>query len=759
MPPFPSIPGLHLDRVLGTGNSGTVYAARQSGGLELEVAVKVVHPHLIYSEFDARFEVEKAALARLRHPGIAHVLDSGTSDEGLPYLVMEWVDGQPIDGYCDRNQLGIEERLEVFLQAAAAVEAAHLQGILHRDLKPANILVTDTADGPVVKIIDFGLAKMLDPLPEHALESMAGSQLGTPLYMAPEQFGFAGPVDTRADVHALGVVLYELLTGRHVVDLEALEGLDIGQQRDLLTTSPRIRPSARVRGSADAAAIARARGSDARALSRRLQGELDAICLHALARDREERYPSARALAEDVQRHLRNEPLQLSPPSLVYVLRKSAVRNRPLAVTVVLSLIAIVGLGVGLVDATREARQQARDARSLSDFLLGHFSGQDTAVGDEALPRAEVDRAYEELRARDPAPESGDAVRAYRRMSLAYEQLGDLDRADTVLLDAIDLVLRPVAADSAAALDLTLDRARLALRSEHYDRADTLGRRVLRESERIGAGDLTTRAHSVLGRVEIRRGRPGDAIPHFRAALEAGEFRGARWSEEARLRSDLGLALNKVRRHDEAAAELRTALDLLDAHGGGRPAERARVLHNLGVSLCGMEDYTVAVPLLEEAARLQRSLPERSGALGSTLHDFANAVWETGDDSRALVLYLEALKVKREVFGHDSATTVSTLSSLGDIQVVQGRHAEAVRSYRDAVAILTAARGPDHPTIAIVSYNLGNVLEKMGLLPEALRSYAEAARVDSLHLGEDHPYVVESLEAVDRVRVALEAGP
>jgi tetratricopeptide (TPR) repeat protein len=344
-------------------------------------------------------------------------------------------------------------------------------------------------------------------------------------------------------------------------------------------------------------------------------------------------------------------------------------------------------------------------------------------------------------------------------MSLAYEQLGDLDGADTVLLDAIDLVLRPVAADSAAALDLTLDRARLALRSEHYDRAATLGRRVLRGSERIGAGDLTTLAHSVLGRLEIGRGRPGDAIPHFRAALETGEYRGARWSEEARLRSDLGLALNKVRRHDEAAAELRTALDLLDAHGGGRPAERARVLHNLGVSLCGMEDYAAAVPLLEETARLQRSLPERRAALGSALNDLANAVWETGDDSRALVLYLEALKVKREVFGHDSATTVSTLSSLGDIQVVQGQHAEAVRSYRDAVAILTAARGPDHPTLAIVSYNLGNVLEKMGLLPEALRSYAEAARVDSLHLGEDHPYVVESREAVDRVRAALEAGP
>src|SRR6056297_68446 len=263
MPPFPSIHGLHLDRVLGTGNSGTVYAARQSGGLELEVAVKVIHPHLIYSELDARFEVEKAALASLRHPGIAHVLDSGTSDEGLPYLVMERVDGQSIDEYCDRNRLGVEERLEVFLQAAAAVEAAHLQGILHRDLKPANILVTDTADGPVVKIIDFGLAKMLDPLPEHALESMAGSQLGTPLYMAPEQFGFAGPVDTRADVHALGAVLY-----------------------DLLTKTPRIQPSVRVRqGGDDADAIARARGADVRALSRRLRGELDAICLHALAHD------------------------------------------------------------------------------------------------------------------------------------------------------------------------------------------------------------------------------------------------------------------------------------------------------------------------------------------------------------------------------------------------------------------------------------------------------------------------------------------
>lgn len=752
----PVICGYHLEQVLGVGRSGTVWAARQDRGLELEVAVKVIHPHLVYSELDARFEVEKAALSSLRHPGIASVLEAGTNDEGLPYLVLERIDGLPIDAYCDQHALPIEQRLELFLRCADAVEAAHRQGILHRDLKPSNILVSTTGDVPQPKIIDFGLAKILDPTFEHALESMVGSQLGTPLYMAPEQFGFAGPVDTRADVHALGAVLYELLTGCHVFDLEQFEGLDLGQQRDLLTNTPRMRPSQRVERATNRDAIAQARSTNPRRLVRRLRGELDAICMHALARDREARYSTAKELSSDILRHLRGEPLQLRTPTVGYVLRKAALRNRALTVTTALALTVIAILGVRLVDATRTARLQASDARALADFLLGHFSGQEPGSIAEPLARSEVDRAHQELLAAEPARDPRSTARALGRLAEAYEQLGDFARSDALLGDASALLFGPDVADTVMALGMVLDRSRLAMRSQRPDRADSLAQDVLTRAASVaGGGSIVREAHSARGRSALARGKLPDAIASFRLALELGDAQNVDRSTAARLRSDLGHALNRVRRHEEAARHLRAALALLDGHSTADREGRARVLHNLGVTLCGLADFDAAVPLLEEAAALQRTTPGGRDVLGGTLHDLGNAVWETGDGARALLLYLEALQIKRDVFGERAVETASTLSSLGDLYGERGRRLEAIACYRDAAAIVEEAHGPDHPTLAALGFNLGQALENEGFLEEALAHFERAALMDSIHYGADHPITQDDRQAVQRVRAAL----
>jgi serine/threonine protein kinase len=323
-----------LREQLGEGGFGLVYAAEQTEPVRRMVALKVIKLGMDTKEVLGRFEAEKQALALMDHAHIAKVFDAGTTDTGRPYFVMELIRGMPITQFCRKKKLDLREQLKLFVDVCRAVQHAHQKGIIHPDLKPANIMITLHDGQPVVKVIDFGVAKALSQkLTEHTVYTRQAQMIGTPAYMSPEQAEFSGlDMDTRSDVYSLGVLLYELLTGATPFDQEALLLKGFDEMRRIIREDDPPRPSTRVSTleAKQLSTVSSQRKIDAKKFSQSLKGELDWIVMKALEKDRNRRYESASALAADVQRFLNDEPVAACPPSAVYQLKKYAKRHKGL---------------------------------------------------------------------------------------------------------------------------------------------------------------------------------------------------------------------------------------------------------------------------------------------------------------------------------------------------------------------------------------------------------------------------------------------
>src|SRR5262245_21525679 len=326
-----------LLKQVGEGGMGTVYLAQQTEPVKRLVALKVIKPGMDSHQVIARFEQERQALAMMDHPNIARVLDGGTTPagtdglgEGHPYFVMELVQGIPITQYCDENRLTPRQRLELFIPVCQAVQHAHQKGIIHRDLKPANVLVALYDGKPVPKVIDFGVAKAAgQQLTDRTLVTGVGAVVGTLEYMSPEQAQLNQlDIDTRSDVYALGVLLYELLTGTTPLERKRLKGAGLLEALRLIREEEPPRPSTRLSTTADLPTIADRRGTEPRKLGGLVKGELDWIVMKCLEKDRNRRYDTASGLARDLERYLHDEPVLACPPSPGYRLRKLVRRHK-----------------------------------------------------------------------------------------------------------------------------------------------------------------------------------------------------------------------------------------------------------------------------------------------------------------------------------------------------------------------------------------------------------------------------------------------
>jgi eukaryotic-like serine/threonine-protein kinase len=352
---------------IGEGGMGTVYLAEQSHPVQRKVALKVIRPGMDSRQVIARFEAERQALALMDHPNIARVLDARATPEGRPYFVMELVKGVPITRYCDEHRLTPRQRLELFIPVCQAVQHAHQKGIIHRDLKPSNILIAPYDGVPVPKVIDFGVAKATGPkLTERTLFTEIGSVVGTLEYMSPEQAELNNlDIDTRSDIYALGVLLYELLTGSTPLEKKRLGEAALLEVLRRIREEEPPRPSTRLSTTEELPSIAASRGLEPKQLSGLLRRELDWVVMKALEKDRNRRYESAGAFAADVRRYLRDEPVHACPPSATYRLRKFVRRNKRgvLTASVVAAAVAALVAGTLLLQQeqarTAEARAQA----------------------------------------------------------------------------------------------------------------------------------------------------------------------------------------------------------------------------------------------------------------------------------------------------------------------------------------------------------------------------------------------------------------
>ena len=400
-----------LEKV-GEGGMAVVYMAEQQQPIRRKVALKLIKLGMETRQVIARFETERQALAMMEHPNIAKVLDAGATETGRPYFVMELVRGATITEYCDNNKLSTGERLDLFVQVCHAVQHAHQKGIIHRDIKPSNVMVTQHDDKPAPKVIDFGIAKATNQrLTEKTLFTRYAQMIGTPAYMSPEQAEISGPgIDTRTDVYSLGVLLYELLTGTTPFEEKELRNKGYAEIQRIIRETDPVKPSTRISKLGDSALeVAKHLKSRPELLQKSVRGDLDWIVMKTLEKDRTRRYQTAHALSEDIEHHLKHEPVTAATPSLCYRLRKLLRRRRMETVAATLGVIVLIALAVSLqtwrrsqTEAGRlqafshsEILSSAREAFNFRDFetAIKGVAGitESTHVGPEArLLRANI---------------------------------------------------------------------------------------------------------------------------------------------------------------------------------------------------------------------------------------------------------------------------------------------------------------------------------------------------------------------------------
>lgn len=719
-------------RTIGSGGMGIVYLAeRADGQFEQRVALKVIKRGMDSTSILARFRAERRILARLQHPNIARLLDGGVTDDGLPFFTMEYVDGRSITRYCDDEHLSMEARLDLFQHVCAAVQYAHASLVVHRDLKPSNILVT--ADGQA-KLLDFGIARVMDEDEEGITRS--GQRVMTPAYASPEQVR-GEPVTTASDVYSLGVILYELLCGRHPHRDTASTPVEL---EHAISATPAERPSknvARPTGEAgdelrtSVEQVARARGLTPARLQRRLEGDLDTICLTALRKEPERRYASASHLLDDVRAHLAGRPLNARPDTWRYRATKFVQRNRA-AVSVSAALVVLVA-AMTVVYTTRLARErdrarlEARKAAEVSAFLTSLFEGADPyqSRGESVTAREMLDRGRERVRG-ELASQPQVVAEMLRVIGLSYQNLGMFDEALAAFEESVVLNERLYGpGDARVALALATAGAVYNERGQ-YDKGEELGHRAVDIARGLGrdGDEALASGLNVWGAAVNFLGRFEEAEGLYRESIEATKrIEGPRSGKASTTMNNLALLLHERSRYDEAEVLFVEALATQEATFGARHPETATTRYNYAQLLSDTGRLEAAKASWDEVLATDRSLyPGGHPNIAFTLSAYARLLSRLGEFERAEQMEREALEIRRRFHGEAHPDVAYSMGSLGRLLMERARFDEAETLMRGALAMHVELNGPDHPIV-------GSMMNDLGKLEYERGNYAAAERV------------------------------
>jgi tetratricopeptide (TPR) repeat protein len=697
-----------LGEVIGEGGMGTVYRAEQTEPVRRQVALKLIRTGLDSREVLARFDAERQALALMDHPNIARIYDGGATSLGQPFFVMEFVRGLPLTEYCDAQRLPVEARLELFVAVCQAVQHAHQKGIIHRDLKPGNVLVTEVDGRPTPKVIDFGVAKATEVKLTDMSFADVGAIVGTPTYMSPEQ---ADPssmdIDTRTDVYALGVMLYELLAGSPPIDASQFRrGAMLEMLRMVREVDP-PRPSTKLSAAVALPNIAANRGGiEPARLSKLLRGELDWVVMKALEKDRNRRYETANALSRDIQRYLADEIVEARPPSVGYRLKKFVRRNK---LQVIAAALVASALFAGMAGATWglfEARRSAEGERLAKEDAKRKEKKAVAAAEQERMAKIDADTKRREAETNLAFATKGNAILGSVFAGLSpdrnYATLGEFRQA---LADNLKHAVKE------------LDGSAIGDPLEVAAMQNTLGQSLLA----LGEWDL---AIEVLQKSrDTRAARLGHDHPK------------TLFSEEA-----LALGYEFSGKLNKALPLLQKALPLMKAELGTDNPHTLTLMNNLAMSLMEAGKLDQALPLFKETLALRKAKlgPDHIDTLAS-MANLAMGYGHAGMLDEAMSLEEETLARSTAKLGADHSDTLRVAHNLAESYRMAGKLDQALLMFERTNAATKAKLGPDHPDTLKSTGSLAAAYWSLKRLDKSVPMFEELLVLHEKKLGRDHP--------------------
>jgi tetratricopeptide (TPR) repeat protein len=742
----------HLLQKIGEGGMGEVWLAEQKEPVRRRVALKLVKAGMNSREVIARFESERQALALMDHPAIAKVFDAGSTTQGTPYFVMEYVAGVPITTYCDNHRLSTHDRLELFIHVCEGVQHAHQKAIIHRDLKPSNILVTEVDGHPAPKIIDFGVAKALtQKLTAETMFTRVGALVGTPEYMSPEQALSSGEdIDTRTDVYSLGIILYELLAGEPPIELRKVAFDEF--LRRLREEDPQ-KPSTKIRtqNPATVTETARKRQAEPLVLAKQMRGDLDSIALKALEKDRTRRYGSPSEFAADIGRYLNHEPVLAVPPSLAYRARKFTRRHRWGLVTACAFALVLIAASVVSVGQSIRANREAAVAEAVNNFLQNDLLAQASAAiqsGPSAKPdphlevRTALDRAAQRITGKfDKQPEVEAAIRD--TMGQTYTDLGLFAEARKQFERAMDLYQRSLGAQNPKTLKTMSRLGATAWQQGRNPEAETLLGRALEAQRRaLGPENIDT-LYSMdnLAVVYMNEGKYPQAETLLARTLEAQRrVLGPEHTDTLASMNNLAVVYESEGKYPQAEKLFSQNLQIQRRVLGAEHPETLRSMHNLADIYMRQGLYAQAQTLDSQILDIKRRVlgPEHPDTLGS-MTNLAFVYFRQGNYPQAEALISQDLDIERRVEGPEQPGTLSAMYTLAGVYYSQGKYAQAETLFSQTVEIWRRVSGPEHPQTLTGMGMMAAAYVSQGMYARAEAILNHIVEVDRRVLGPEHP--------------------